>query len=116
VDDTERDALLIRLDERTFRTDKALFGNGQPGLISKVADHDARLTAFDVIYARSLAEQAPIMAEYHRLLERVDTLEEKDKAAPGAKTQKATGFAAVGALAAAIVPFILKAFGIPIPV
>ena len=37
MDDTERDALLIRLDERTLRADNALFGNGQSGLVAHVA-------------------------------------------------------------------------------
>ena len=32
----ERDNLLIRLDERTARADKALFGNGKPGLVRDV--------------------------------------------------------------------------------
>lgn len=32
----ERDNLLIRLDERTDRADKALFGNGKPGLVKDV--------------------------------------------------------------------------------
>lgn len=32
----ERDNLLIRLDERTARADKALFGNGVPGLVKDV--------------------------------------------------------------------------------
>lgn len=33
----ERDELLIRIDERTLRSDKALFGNGHPGLVQDVS-------------------------------------------------------------------------------
>ena len=36
MNSTQRDELLIRLDERTARADKALFGNGQPGLQTNV--------------------------------------------------------------------------------
>lgn len=35
--DRERDNLLVRLDERTDRISRALFGNGRPGLLSDVA-------------------------------------------------------------------------------
>ena len=34
--EAERDELLVRLDERTAQTHKALFGNGQPGIIHRV--------------------------------------------------------------------------------
>lgn len=40
LSDVQRDTLLIRLDERTARADKALFGNGggpAEGLVSRVA-------------------------------------------------------------------------------
>lgn len=47
----ERDALLVRLDERTARADKALFGNGggpAEGLVSRVAVlEDARERALE---------------------------------------------------------------------
>lgn len=37
----ERDALLLRLDERTARTERLLLGNGQPGLVTVVAGNAA---------------------------------------------------------------------------
>ena len=51
--EAERDELLIRLDERTGQTHKALFGNGQPGIIHKVTvlEEDMRrreLEAFEL--------------------------------------------------------------------
>ena len=40
MDDIERDALLIRLDERTLRADRALFGTGRTGIVGEVAALD----------------------------------------------------------------------------
>ena len=37
MNDQQRDDMLTRIDERTTATYKALFGNGQPGLIRDVA-------------------------------------------------------------------------------
>lgn len=37
MNESERDALLIRLDERTLQMHHTIYGNGQPGIISDVA-------------------------------------------------------------------------------
>ena len=37
MNDQQRDDMLTRIDERTQAMNKALFGNGQPGLVQDVA-------------------------------------------------------------------------------
>jgi predicted component of type VI protein secretion system len=95
MDEEARDLLLIRLDERTARADKVLFGNGQPGIVAQVN---------------------ALTAQHKEYSDRVKVLETKEQATPGPKAQKATGLAAGGALLAAVLPFILKILGIPVPV
>ena len=48
MNDAERDALLIRLDERTLREDKVLFGNGQPGVLDRLSKIEQKVNDIDV--------------------------------------------------------------------
>lgn len=97
--------LLVRLDERTLRMDRALFGNGQPGLLAKVADNSARLDTFDAIYAASQIAEGPIMQEYGALKDKVAKLE----ASRVSKTKQGALVGAggsLGALLAFLLPLI----------
>lgn len=111
--DAERDALLIRLDERSLKVDKALFGNGHEGMVAVVAKHDARLNAFDTIYAAGLATQGPLMQEWGDFKGKVQKLEEN---VPSTRTTKVTIIAALTALVTACAPFAAHLMGITLPV
>lgn len=43
MNELERDELLVRLDERTARTERLLLGNGQPGLVQRVSVIEGRI-------------------------------------------------------------------------
>lgn len=113
MDEFEMHALLMRLDERSLKVDKALFGNGHEGMVSSVARHEERLKAFDVIYAAGQAAQGPLMQEYGTLKEKVAKLE---TVTPSPKVQKVTVIAALTALITACAPFAAHLMGITLPV
>lgn len=59
MDDNQRDELLVRIDERVARMDKAIWGNGQPGALDNIARLDERTEQLE----KELKERAPSKLE-----------------------------------------------------
>lgn len=86
---------LERIDERTARFDKAIFGNGQPGLLDRVAKNEER-----VDQVRSDLE-----------LFTVSTVNEATKKSAG----RATTAASALALLMTVATIIAALLGVPLP-
>lgn len=89
MNEDERDALLLRLDDRTLRADRELFGNGRPGLISTVAAAVSRIEAME--HETELIRQPAL----DRLAKAEQLIEDIDRRAPSDKEKRA-GWATIG--------------------
>ena len=104
---------LARIETMMEVVFKEVMGNGKEGLVTAVANHGARLKAFDDIYAAGQRDQGPLMQEWGAFKDKVNKLEQD---VPGPKERRATGLAAYSAFAVAVITAVAGIFGIPLPV